>query len=68
MNGIENAQHDLVDAKFSVETAIELLTNIQHDQKELNELLEVIRKLTQIKGELEKSYEQLNAVHPKLTH
>jgi hypothetical protein len=67
MNGIENAQFDLGDARCSLETAIELLGSIdadgQYTQISLDELLSQLRL---IKGELDTSYEQLMQLQQQL--
>jgi hypothetical protein len=60
MNGLENAQFDLGDARCSLETAIELLDSIGHDgQYDGRELDALIAQLRGIKGELEQSYIKL---------
>lgn len=61
MNGLENAQHDLSDARFSLETAIELLSSIGGDLEE-PELKSVLKHLVTIKTDLETSYEKLQDV------
>ena len=69
MTGIENAQHDLNDAQFSLETAIDLLSSINEDcQGETSELNEVIQHLMSIKNELATSYAQLMSVQSKIEH
>lgn len=63
MTGIENAQHDLADAEFSVETAIELLSCIDHDDpRPVEELNRVIAILKEIKCELANSSDKLRSV------
>lgn len=63
MTGIENAQHDLSDAQSSIETAIELLSCIDHDDpRPAEELNRVILALREIKSELATSFEQLRSV------
>jgi hypothetical protein len=61
MTGLENAQHDLTDAQFSLETAIELLDSIDHDDGAAmpQQLHEVIDHLRNIKSELDTSFSQL---------
>lgn len=67
MTGIENAQHDLSDAQFSLETAIDLLSSINEDcQAQTPELHSVIQHLMNIKGELATSYAQLKKVQTKV--
>jgi hypothetical protein len=67
MNGLDNAQHDLSDAKFSLETAIELLSGIDSDtQEQQTELHLVISHLQNIKGELDSSYDKLMEVSAKI--
>lgn len=67
MNGLENAQHDLTDAQFCLETAIELLSGIDSDtQEQKTELHLVIESLQNIKGELHDSYKKLLDVSPKI--
>lgn len=61
MNGLENAQHDLSDARFSLETAIELLSSIEGDLEE-PELQSVLKHLVTIKTDLDTSYEKLQDV------
>lgn len=69
MTGFENAQHDLTDAQFSLETAIELLNsiNLDHQAKE-PELKNLIEHLMTIKGELASSFNQLLDVQTKIEH
>ena len=60
MNGLENAQHDLSDARFCLETAIELLNSIDTDTNTREpELHTVIEHLMSIQTELASSYEKL---------
>ncbi|MGM0594832.1 MAG: hypothetical protein ACQETD_09870 [Pseudomonadota bacterium] len=67
MNGLENAQHDLNDARFSLETAIELLSSIDSDTQALEpELHTVIEHLTSIKGELASSFRKLQDVSGRI--
>lgn len=67
MNGLENAQHDLSDAQFSLETAIELLSSIDTDTKAIEpELHTVIEHLTSIKGELATSFRKLQDVSGRI--
>ncbi len=67
MNGLENAQHDLSDAQFCLETAIELLSGIDSDtQDQKTELHRVIKNLKNIKGELDSSYKMLMDVSPTI--
>ena len=61
MNGLENAQHDLSDARFSLETAIDLLSSIGDDVLE-PELRSVVEHLINIKTDLESSYQKLQDV------
>lgn len=69
MTGIENAQHDLSDAQFSIETAIELLSCIDHDDPApTEELHRVIARLQEIKGELAASFEKLTSVQSYFEH
>lgn len=69
MTGIENAQHDLSDAQFSIETAIELLSCIDHDDpKPVEELLRVIAALQEIKSELSHSFDTLRSVQDYFEH
>lgn len=69
MTGLENAQHDLTDAQFSLETAIELLNSISADhcsqEPELNSL---IQQLMTIQSELASSFSQLLTVQTKIEH
>lgn len=67
MNGLENAQHDLSDAQFCLETAIELLSGIDSDTKEQKtDLYKVIERLQNIKGELDSSYQTLLDVSSRI--
>lgn len=60
MTGLENAQHDLSDAQFSLQTAIELLDSIDHDDPQMPaQLHAVIDHLRSIKSELDLSFGQL---------
>lgn len=69
MTGIENAQHDLVDAQFSIETAIELLSCIDHDDPQpVEELNRVIAALQGIKNELAHSFDKLRLVQAQFEH
>ncbi len=67
MTGLENAQHDLTDAQFSLETAIELLDSIDHDGPAMP-LHEVIEHLRSIKSELDNSFTQLLELQQQETH
>ncbi len=67
MNGLDNAQHDLSDARFSLQTAIELLSGIDSDtQEQQTELHTVIARLQSIKGELDSSYDRLMEVSAQI--
>jgi len=67
MNGLENAQHDLSDAQFCLETAIELLSGIDSDTSaQKTELHTVIKNLLSIQTELASSYEKLVDVSGKI--
>jgi hypothetical protein len=67
MNGLENAQHDLSDAQFSLQTAIDLLDSIDSDtQAREPELHLVIEHLRSIKSELATSFEKLQGVTDRL--
>jgi hypothetical protein len=69
MTGIENAQHDLTEARFSIETAIELLSCIDHDDpKPVEELHQVIAALQVIKNELANSFDTLRSVQDYFEH
>lgn len=69
MTGLENAQHDLSDAQFSLETAIDLLSSINEDsQSQAPELHDVIQHLVSIKNELADSFAQLKSVQSKIEH
>lgn len=69
MTGLESAQHDLTDAQFSLETAIELLDSIDHDGfAEARQLHGVIEHLRHIKSELTLSSSQLQALHQQGAH
>lgn len=66
MTGLENAQHDLSDAQFSLETAIELLDSIGHDDGV--QLGELISHLRSIKTELAETNSQLLELQSKSSH
>jgi hypothetical protein len=67
MNGLENAQHDLDDARFSLETAIDLLSSIDSDNgTQEPELHSVIEHLMSIKSELTSSFERLQDVSVRI--
>ncbi len=69
MTGIENAQHDLSDAQFSLETAIDLLSSINEDsQAQTQDLNNVIQHLMSIKHELATSFDQLKKVQTEIEH
>ncbi len=69
MTGLENAQHDLSDAQFSLETAIELLNSIdQDDPRHAQDLHQVIDHLRNIKSELDHSFVQLLELTRQETH
>lgn len=69
MTGIENAQHDLSDAQFSLETAIDLLNSINEDGSAREAgLNNVIQHLLSIKSELADSFAQLQSVQTKIEH
>lgn len=69
MTGLENAQHDLSDAKFSLETAIELLDSIEHDDSAMPaQLHAVVDHLRSIKTELDQSFSQLLELAEQETH
>lgn len=67
MTGLENAQHDLTDAQFSLETAIDLLNSIEHDGPAMP-LHGVIEHLRSIKSELDVSFSQLVELKQQETH
>lgn len=63
MNGLENAQHDLSDAQFSLETAIDLLSSIDTDiDTQGSELQGVIEHLQRLRSELAESFRKLQDV------
>lgn len=63
MTGIENAQHDLTDAQFSIETAIELLSCIDHDDpRPVEELNRIVASLQEIRSVLAHNFDKLRAV------
>jgi hypothetical protein len=69
MTGLENAQHDLTDAQFSLETAIELLDSLDHDGSTAPQQLHgVIEHLRNIKSELAMSFSQLMELQQQETH
>lgn len=67
MNGLENAQHDLSDAQFSLETAIDLLSSIDSDTGTREaDLHSVIEHLQSIKTELADSFQRLQDVSGRI--
>ncbi len=69
MTELENAQHDLSDAQFSLQTAIELLGSLdRHDAGEAAQLHHVVEHLRNIKSELDSSYSQLTELQQQETH
>ncbi|MCW8829171.1 MAG: hypothetical protein OQK94_08955 [Gammaproteobacteria bacterium] len=63
MNGLENAQHDLSDAQFSLETAIDLLSSIDTDiDTQGSELQSVIEHLQRLRSELADSFRKLHDI------
>lgn len=58
MNSLEHAHFDLGDARLSLETAIELLNSLGHEQH-CQELEAVLQELRTIQGELDHSYTRL---------
>lgn len=67
MNGLENAQHDLSDARFSLETAIDLLDSIDTDTRAREpELHHLIEQLRAIHSELASSFDKLRIVIDRL--
>lgn len=67
MNGIENAQHDISDASFSLETAIELLNSIGAETSN-TELATLVAELKHLKEDLERSQKQLVSLQGQLEH
>jgi hypothetical protein len=70
MTGLENAQHDLSDAQFSLETAIELLDSLDHDTTATvpPQLHAVVEHLRNIKSELDTSFTQLMEITSQESH
>ena len=69
MTGLENAQHDLSDAQFSLETAIELLDSIEQEDATMPpQLHQVVEHLRSIKSELELSFNQLLELQQQAPH
>ena len=69
MNGLENAQHDLNDARFSLQTAIELLDSIDHDNPAMPaQLHTVIDHLRSVQSELDLSFSELQELQQEHTH
>jgi hypothetical protein len=67
MNGIENAQHDLSDAHFCLETAIELLSSIGHDAGDGEaDLVQLVEQLRSLKTGLDSSRERLIALSDRI--
>ena len=67
MTGLENAQHDLTDAAFSLSTAIDLLASIDTDASD-RELTELVRQLESLKSGLDKSCRRLEHLYEKEEH
>ncbi len=67
MTGIENAQHDLTDAAFSLSTAIDLLASIGTEASD-RELTELVSQLQKLKNGLDKSCQRLGHLHEKEEH
>ena len=69
MTGLENAQHDLSDAQFSLETAIELLGSIEQEYTTMPPQLHlVVEHLRSIESELELSFNQLLELQQQAPH
>lgn len=69
MTELENAQHDLSDAQFSLETAIELLGSIEQEDPAMPEQLhQVVESLRHIKSELELNFSQLSKLQQQTAH
>ncbi|MDH5785956.1 MAG: hypothetical protein OEZ16_10175 [Chromatiales bacterium] len=69
MTGLENAQHDLSDAQFSLQTAIELLVSLEHDDATMPQQLHaVVDHLRSIKSELDQSFIQLLELSAQESH
>lgn len=67
MTGIENAQHDLSDARFCLETAIELLSSIGHDAGDADVgLVELVEQLRTLKTGLDASHERLLSIADRI--
>lgn len=63
MNTYESLQHDLTDARLSVDTAIELLSSIEQDQMPRNPAIQaLVGQLTTVRHELEDAYRRLGEV------
>ncbi len=63
MDTFDNIQHDLSDAAFSVTTAIELLSGIEHDNGKPHPLLhELIGRLEEVKGRLDDAHQSVDTV------
>lgn len=65
MNGIENAQFDLIEATHSVETALELLESMSKDDQALQQnqdLMGLIDALKAIREELGQSCDTLTRI------
>jgi gamma-glutamyl:cysteine ligase YbdK (ATP-grasp superfamily) len=66
MDAIENAQHDLTEAKLSVETAIELLASLERDGSEhAQELRQIVQELQEVKSGLDSACERLHPLTPE---
>lgn len=60
MDGIENAKHDLFDARCSLETAIEVLSGLEQDgDRRKRELARLISRLRELKGGLDDTFDAL---------
>lgn len=63
MNIIDNIQHDLLDANFSLNTAIELLSSLDLDGDHQDQALhELIDRLCVLKDELDAACERVSSL------
>ncbi len=71
MKVIENVQHDISDASFSVETAIDLLHSLSEDAGECRDsdmLKAIVSDLVRVKQQLDNHAEQLATLQDRFDY
>ncbi len=66
MNGIENAQHDLSDASFCLDTAIGLLDSIGTEAANDPEIGAIVRRLKELKVDLDSNCQLLDRIQNRI--